>query len=97
MSKPIIAVVGATGAQGGAVARALVKNGKFAVRGLTRDTSAAKAKAIAVSQARQDYHGSSSIYRVALWLSGCGIIGPEIDAFSILFRLNPDANSSPQT
>src|SRR5206468_139663 len=42
--KKIIAVVGATGNQGGAVVRALLKDGTFAVRGLTRDTSSRKAQ-----------------------------------------------------
>jgi hypothetical protein len=50
MSKPLIAVVGVTGQQGGAVARALAKNGKFAIRGITRNIEADKAKAIAVRQ-----------------------------------------------
>jgi uncharacterized protein YbjT (DUF2867 family) len=41
----LIVVFGATGAQGGSVARALVKEGKFKVRGITRhaDSDAAKA------------------------------------------------------
>jgi uncharacterized protein YbjT (DUF2867 family) len=38
MTKKIIAVVGATGTQGGAVARALLADGEFAVRALTRST-----------------------------------------------------------
>jgi len=49
MSKRTIAVIGVTGAQGGAVARALAKNGKFAIRGITRNPDAEKAKAISVS------------------------------------------------
>jgi predicted dinucleotide-binding enzyme len=49
MSKPIIAVVGVTGQQGGSVAKALAKNGKYAIRGITRNPDADKAKAIAVS------------------------------------------------
>ena len=52
MSKPIIAVIGATGSQGGSAAKALIKNGKFAVRGLTRDPNSAKSKAAAVSLGR---------------------------------------------
>jgi uncharacterized protein YbjT (DUF2867 family) len=47
--KKIIAVVGATGAQGGGLARAILKgaNGGFAARALTRKTDSDKAKALA--------------------------------------------------
>jgi len=49
MSKKIIAVTGATGAQGGGLARAILAdpNGGFAVRALTRDVNSDKAKALA--------------------------------------------------
>lgn len=47
--KKIIAIVGATGAQGGSLARAILSdsNSKFAVRALTRDVNSDKAKALA--------------------------------------------------
>jgi uncharacterized protein YbjT (DUF2867 family) len=47
--KKIIAVVGATGAQGGGLADAILedRNGPFALRALTRDPDSAKAKALA--------------------------------------------------
>ena len=47
--KKIIAVTGATGAQGGGLARAILgdPNGGFAVRALTRDVNSAKAKELA--------------------------------------------------
>ncbi len=47
--KKIIAVVGATGAQGGGLVRAIVsdKSGDFTVRALTRDVNSDKAKALA--------------------------------------------------
>jgi uncharacterized protein YbjT (DUF2867 family) len=47
--KKIIAVVGATGAQGGGLARAILGDpaGEFALRALTRDPSSDKAKALA--------------------------------------------------
>lgn len=47
--KKIIAVVGATGAQGGGLVRAILKDpaGGFAVRALTRDVNSAKAKELA--------------------------------------------------
>ncbi len=47
--KKVIAVVGATGAQGGGLVRAILddKSGEFAARGITRDVSAPKAKELA--------------------------------------------------
>jgi uncharacterized protein YbjT (DUF2867 family) len=47
--KKIIAVVGATGAQGGGMVRAILNhpNGRFAARALTRDVNSDKAKALA--------------------------------------------------
>jgi uncharacterized protein YbjT (DUF2867 family) len=44
--KPLILVVGATGAQGGSVARHLLQSGHFLVRGLTRNPHSEKAKAL---------------------------------------------------
>ncbi len=47
--KKIIAVLGATGAQGGGLVRAILadKSGEFAVRAITRDVNSDKAKALA--------------------------------------------------
>ncbi|GAB7038977.1 MULTISPECIES: NmrA/HSCARG family protein [Catenuloplanes] len=45
--KKLITVLGATGAQGGGVARALLADGGFAVRAVTRDASSPKAQALA--------------------------------------------------
>lgn len=45
-NKNIILVTGATGHQGGAVARHLIKDGTFAVRAMTRDKSQVHAKAL---------------------------------------------------
>jgi uncharacterized protein YbjT (DUF2867 family) len=49
VDKKIIAVVGATGAQGGGLVRAILEdeNGPFTVRAITRDVNSAKAKALA--------------------------------------------------
>src|SRR5215212_5336495 len=48
MSKKIIAVLGATGAQGGGLVRAILndKNSEFAVRAITRDVTSENAKAL---------------------------------------------------
>lgn len=45
--KKVVVVVGATGAQGGAAARALLADGEFAVRAITRNTGSAKARELA--------------------------------------------------
>jgi uncharacterized protein YbjT (DUF2867 family) len=45
--KPLVLVTGATGAQGGSVARHLLADGRWAVRALTRDARSAKAQALA--------------------------------------------------
>ena len=52
-TKRIITVLGATGAQGGGVARAILadKNGPFAVRAVTRDVHSDKARALAAAGA----------------------------------------------
>ena len=51
--KKVIAIIGATGAQGGSLARAILADpaGGFAVRAITRDTSSAKAQALAAAGA----------------------------------------------
>ncbi len=53
MAKKIIAVVGATGAQGGGLVRAILadKQGEFAVRAITRDPKSEKALALAAAGA----------------------------------------------
>src|SRR6059036_3336799 len=49
MAKKIIAVVGATGSQGGGLVRAILAdpNGEFTARALTRNINSEKAKALA--------------------------------------------------
>ena len=51
-NKKIIAVVGATGAQGGGLVRAILEDpkGGFAVRAITRDVNSDKARALAVAK-----------------------------------------------
>ena len=47
--KKVIAVIGATGAQGGGLARAILEDqaGEFSVRAITRDKASEKAQALA--------------------------------------------------
>lgn len=46
-SKPVFVVLGATGSQGGSVIDALLPEGKYTLRAVTRDPSSDKAKALA--------------------------------------------------
>ena len=75
--KKIIAVVGATGVQGGAVARALLADGEFAVRALTRSVESAGARELAglgaevvaadlydVDSLRKAFDGAYGVYLV---------------------------------
>jgi uncharacterized protein YbjT (DUF2867 family) len=67
-SKRIIAVVGATGAQGGGVVDAILKDptGEFAVRAITRDANSEKAKALSrrgVEIAEADISNKESLVR----------------------------------
>ena len=57
MSKKIIVVFGATGAQGGGVAHAILgdPNSEFAVRAVTRDVTSDKSKALAAAGAESAY------------------------------------------
>ncbi|GAB3220445.1 NmrA/HSCARG family protein [Kineococcus gypseus] len=45
-ARPIVTVIGATGTQGGAVARTLLADGTSAVRAVTRDATSARARAL---------------------------------------------------
>jgi len=44
MSKPIITVIGATGAQGGSTIQYLLKDGKYHLRALTRNPNSEKSE-----------------------------------------------------
>jgi len=73
--KKIIAVVGATGAQGGGLVRAIVsdKSGEFAARALTRDVNADKAKELAKLGAEvvaADVHDVESLKRAFIGAYG---------------------------
>lgn len=64
MSKKTVAVVGGTGLQGGSVVDALLEQGEYAVRVLTRDPESEKAKALAargVEVARGDLNAPDTL------------------------------------
>jgi len=68
---PLIAVVGATGAQGGSVARFLKKSGKFRVRGLTRNPNAEPAQKLTAEGIEVVAADLSSKESVANAFNGC--------------------------
>ncbi|KZO94735.1 NAD(P)-binding protein [Calocera viscosa TUFC12733] len=46
MSKKLVVVCGATGAQGGSVVKSLLEDGRYAIRGISRDVNSASAQAL---------------------------------------------------
>ena len=76
MKKKLILVTGATGAQGGSVARALLADDQFSVRILTRNTSSARAlelKSAGAEVAHGDLDDTASLLRA---MRGCyGVFG----------------------
>jgi hypothetical protein len=63
-AEKLIVVVGATGNQGGAVARRFLQDSRFRVRGLTRDPSSDKAQALAalgVELVKVDLHDGAGL------------------------------------
>jgi uncharacterized protein YbjT (DUF2867 family) len=75
-TRPIILVTGATGAQGGSVARFLLERGRFAVRALTRNPDSAAAQALTAAGAevvRGDLDDPASLKAA---MAGCyGVFG----------------------
>ena len=90
--KPIITVFGATGSQGGSVAQALLKGGKYAVRATTRNVDSPKAQALkdagfqvvqasysdsaSLEQAMEGAYGAWFI--TSFWDSGVGTVEAEV-------------------
>ncbi|KAF8601536.1 NAD(P)-binding protein [Ceratobasidium sp. AG-I] len=76
MGKPIVAVCGATGFQGGSTVRHLLQDGRFAVRALTRKPESAHAKELAKAGAtvvKADFDDQASLCRA---FKGCyGVFG----------------------
>ncbi|MEO6734496.1 MAG: NmrA/HSCARG family protein [Ferruginibacter sp.] len=74
--RPIILVTGATGAQGGSVANALLKENKFAVRALTRNSNSARAKELAKAGAEIVVGTLDDIESLKRAMKGCyGVFG----------------------
>ncbi|KFY97937.1 hypothetical protein V500_01855 [Pseudogymnoascus sp. VKM F-4518 (FW-2643)] len=90
MSK-IIAVIGATGAQGGSVISTLLADGTYKIRGVTRNVTSAQSQALAaqgVEMIQADlndeqalikaFKGVSAIYAVTDFMQPFGKYGPEV-------------------
>lgn len=75
----IVAVVGATGVQGGAVTRALLADGEFAVRAVTRDVASPAAKELAALGAEvvaADLYDVPSLRRAFAGAYGAYLVTP---------------------
>jgi uncharacterized protein YbjT (DUF2867 family) len=69
--RPVILVVGATGAQGGGVARRLLADGRFAVRAFTRNPGSDRARALAERGAEVVAGDLARPETIAVALEGC--------------------------
>ena len=75
-SKQIILVTGATGAQGGSVARYLIEEGRFAVRALTRNVDSPKALALTAAGAEVVKGDLTDVASLEAAMQGCyGVFG----------------------
>ncbi|KAG8717151.1 hypothetical protein FRC08_008098 [Ceratobasidium sp. 394] len=82
--KPIIAVCGATGFQGGSVVKHLLRDGRFAVRGLTRNPESAHAKELSkngVPLVQADFNDVESLRRAFNGCYGVYAVTDFFDAF----------------
>jgi uncharacterized protein YbjT (DUF2867 family) len=85
MSKKIIAVIGATGKQGGGAVDALLKDGTFAVRAVTRDAGSDKAKGRSIG------HHSVSLTQIpfarsALTQRGVEVVSGDLNDINSLIK-----------
>ncbi|EAQ88704.1 hypothetical protein CHGG_05323 [Chaetomium globosum CBS 148.51] len=93
-TKKLVVVVGATGNQGGSVARRFLQDSRFAVRGLTRDPSSAAAKelaALGVEVVRADLDDVDSLKTA---FAGANIIFSVTNYWEPFFR--PDGRAKAQ-
>lgn len=74
--KPIIAVTGATGAQGGSVAKWLLEDGSFQVRAITRKVDSPQAKG---ELQLNTYPDISSNFRAELASKGAEVVSADMD------------------
>ncbi|KAK3602148.1 hypothetical protein CHS0354_036890 [Potamilus streckersoni] len=85
-SKKIIAVFGATGAQGGAVVRALLQNSSFAVRAVTRNldgNGAQELKKLKAEVVKGDTDDKEGLKRILSGTYGCFLVTNFLEHFDM--------------
>lgn len=93
MSK-IIAVMGATGTQGGSVVSSFLKQGEYKVRGITRNANSDKAKALSakgVEMVTADLDNEASLVKA---FEGVTAVFAVTDFFDAFGKLGVDANTA---
>ncbi|KZV96238.1 NAD(P)-binding protein [Exidia glandulosa HHB12029] len=89
--KKIVTVFGATGAAGGSVARYFLKDGTFAVRAVTRNTSSAAAKALKAQGAEIVEADLSKPQTIPATLVGAYGVSANTDFWALLPHYGQDA------
>ena len=95
MAKKIIAVIGSTGAQGGGLARALLREGTFAVRAITRNPDSDKARLLARGGAetvRADLDDTASLEKAFQGAHGAFCVTNYWELFSPEKEFNQGSN-----
>src|SRR5262245_39562671 len=97
MAKKIIAVIGATGAQGGGLVQALLRDGTFAARGITRKPDGDRGRALAnagVEVVRADLDDPPGLTRAFEGAHGVFIVTNYWEYFSPEREFNQASNAA---
>ena len=89
MSKKIVAVVGATGVQGRSVVNALLNDGKYSIRALTRNPDSEKGKALASRRAEVVKADVNDLNSLIAAFRGASIIYGMTDFFEPFAKSGP--------
>jgi hypothetical protein len=92
--KKLVVVLGATGNQGGSVARRFLQDPRYAVRGLTRDPSSAAAKELAALGAEMVRADLDDVESLKLAFAGANVIFSVTNYWEPFFR--PDCRAKAQ-
>lgn len=91
LTKKLVVVVGATGNQGGSVARRFLQDPRYAVRGLTRDPSSAAAKELAALGAEMVRADLDDVKSLEAAFAGANLIFSVTNYWEPFFR--PDCRA----